>query len=161
MGVRVEAEISGLKVCIEERSESLATLERTQQELRNMLLMLCGNQAITVASAAPSTSTLSASSPVVGLSNLMTSRGSASVPGQSSTTLKAPGKSLLIYTIKYLTAQQVRLVRQQGLRTGRKPAQPSNLKGGHEFSTYIFHPERLYINQSCLCMSREVHRFHL
>ena len=114
MGMRIEAEISDLKVCIEERSASVATLERTQQELKNMLLMLCGHQAIAVASAAPSTSAIS-TLPVVGLSNLRAGGGSAPVPAQSSTTSNAPSKSLLIYTINYLTAQQVGLVRQHGL----------------------------------------------
>ena len=83
MGAPIEAKISDLKACIEGHSASLATLERTQQELKNMLLMLCGQQAIAVASAAgPSTSALSTSA----------------APAQFSTTSKAPGKPLFIST---------------------------------------------------------------
>ncbi|KAF8259038.1 hypothetical protein EI94DRAFT_1054645 [Lactarius quietus] len=89
MDVRIEAEISDLKACIEGHSASLATLERTQQELRNMLLMLCGQHAITVASAMPSTSASSSFSPVVGFSNVRGS-GSALAYAQSSSTSRAP-----------------------------------------------------------------------
>jgi hypothetical protein len=90
----IKEEISDLKTCIAGHSASLATLERTQQELRNMLLMLCGHQAITVASAAPSTSTSVALSPVVGLFGPRVGEGSvpARVQSNNSTTPKARGK---------------------------------------------------------------------
>ena len=89
MDVRIEAEISDLKAGIEEHSAGLATLERTQQELRSMLLMLCGHQAIAVASVTPSTSALPVFSPVIGLSNFRVS---------------GPGKLLVTFTINYLTS---------------------------------------------------------
>ena len=88
MGARIEAKISDLKACIEGHSASLATLERTQQELKNMLLMLCGHKAIAVASAgAPSTSALSTSA----------------APAQLGITSKALGKPLFICTTNYLS----------------------------------------------------------
>jgi hypothetical protein len=98
MDQRIKEEISDLKACIEGHSTSLANLERTQQELRNMLLMLCGHQAITVASAAPSTSTSAALSPVVGLSGLRVGEGSVPARAQSGTgtTSKKRGKSFNI-----------------------------------------------------------------
>lgn len=92
---RTKEEISDLKACMEGHSAGLATLERTQQELRNMLLMLCGHQAITVASAAPSASTSSALSPVVGFSDPRVGEGSVPARAQSSTgtTSKARGQT--------------------------------------------------------------------
>ena len=91
----IKEEMSGLKACIKGHSASLATLERTQQELKNMLLMLCGHQAITVASVAPSTSTSLAVSPV-GLSDLRVIEGSVPTPVHSSTSMtsNARGESL-------------------------------------------------------------------
>ena len=95
IGQGIKEEMSDLKACIEGHSASLATLERTQQELKNMLLMLCGHQAITVASVTPSTSTSLTVSPV-GRSDLRVIEGSVPTPVQSSTSMtsKARGESL-------------------------------------------------------------------
>jgi hypothetical protein len=93
MGAQIEVKVSDLKACVEGHSASLATLESTQQELRNMLLMLCGHQAIAVASAGvPSTSALSTSFSVSG-----------SAAPALSTTSKAPGKPLFICTTNYFS----------------------------------------------------------
>ena len=130
---RIKEEMSDLKASIEGHSASLATLERTQQELKNMLLMLCGHQAITVATAAASTSTSLAVSPV-SLSGLRAIEGSVPTPAQSSTstTSKSRGETFNLFILKnrLLNLQQVRLVRQQ--LAGRNPTYPPNLRGGHE-----------------------------
>jgi len=84
MDARLDTGISDIKGHQARQVESLAELERTQKELKKMVLILCGYQAFTAASAAPSASTSSSTaSRIVRFTTPTTAEGSSTSSAQS------------------------------------------------------------------------------
>ncbi|KAH9026202.1 hypothetical protein EDB85DRAFT_1979997 [Lactarius pseudohatsudake] len=84
---RTDIDISTIKGHQEKQVESLAALERTQRELKKMVLMLCGYHAVLAAPTPPSASTSSTASRSVRFAT-------PSTDGDSSTSSAQPGRAV-------------------------------------------------------------------
>ncbi|KAH9165125.1 hypothetical protein EDB89DRAFT_340152 [Lactarius sanguifluus] len=80
---RTDTDISTIKRHQEKQVESLVALERTQRELKKMVLMLCGYHAVLAAPTAPSASTSSTASRIVRFATPSTDEGSSTSSAQS------------------------------------------------------------------------------
>ncbi|KAH9026205.1 hypothetical protein EDB85DRAFT_1980024 [Lactarius pseudohatsudake] len=79
---RTDTDVSAIKGLQEKQVESLAALERTQRELKKMVLMLCGYHAVLAAPTAPSASTSSAAPRIVRFATPSTDEGSSTSSAQ-------------------------------------------------------------------------------
>ncbi|KAH9165135.1 hypothetical protein EDB89DRAFT_2246885 [Lactarius sanguifluus] len=113
---RTDTDISAIKGHQEKQVESLAALERTQHDLKKMVLMLCGYHAVAAAPTAPSASTSSTAPHIVRSTNPSIYVGSST----SSTQSGRVGKHSFVFEVSYsFNFQRLNTVRRPGGNLGQ------------------------------------------